>query len=405
MSRWYDIRAEDDGLVIWLYDEIGDRSLFGESDDVRTLVERITRAESDITVRINSPGGSVWDGAALHAALAASPQQVTVYVDGLAASIASYVAMAGDRVVVAPGAMLMVHDPWGAVAGTAEELRELADVLDKVRDQMARVYAARTGRPVEEVLDWMRRETWFSAEEAVAVGLADEVGAGLRLAALAWDLAALYGAVPSGALPYRALPLAGEERAWDAGGAVSRVWEWAGGEDGLDPERFSRAFLYRTPGEDPKTRAAYKLPIADVVDGELVAVPRGIFAAAAVLQGARGGPDMPEDDIRRCRAHLSRYYERMGRTAPWDAEDSVGTDVRAEGRVLSAANYERIEQAHRLLGEVLEAARSASQPEGGAPEGSAEGGAPEAGERDAGDGTRVVRRLWSCGLVTETRLD
>ncbi len=382
---WYEIegRAESDELTIWLYDEIGERDMLGEDPDVRTLVERITQARGPITVRVNSPGGNVWDGVAIHSALRASEQPVTVYIDGLAASVASYIAIAGDRVVIAPGGMVMVHDPWGMVAGTAEELRELADVLDKVRVQMASGYAARMQRSLDEVLELMAAQTWYSAEEAVAAGLADEVGAGMRLAALVWDLASLYGAVPSGALPYRDLPLASEERAWDAGGAVSRVWQWAGGDEDLDPEKFSQAFLYRTPAGDPKTRGAYKLPIADVIDDRLTAVPRGVFAAAGVLQGGRGGADIPADDLRRCKAHLARYYRRLGREAPWDAADLTHLEPHA------ACGDGAMQSLPADAGE-----RSA----GGAPADEAAGGAPA---DDAGTGqAKRRRRLWSCGLWT-----
>ena len=119
------------------------------------------------------------------------------------------------------------------------------------------------------------------------------------------------------ATSYSDLPLADAGRSWDGPGAVSRVWNWAGGDDDLSPAKFARAFFWRDPEGDPKTRAAYKLPFADVIDGTLTAVPRGVYAAAAAVQGARGGTTIPEADMGAIRAHIGRYYDKLGATPPW----------------------------------------------------------------------------------------
>jgi HK97 family phage prohead protease len=120
-----------------------------------------------------------------------------------------------------------------------------------------------------------------------------------------------------GVLPFSDLPLGDKGRAWDALGACTRIWAWAGGDDALDVAKFRRGFLWYDPDLDAKTRGAYKLPFADIIDGTLTAIPRGIYAAAAVLQGARGGANIPPADQERCKAHLARYYAKLDETSPW----------------------------------------------------------------------------------------
>ena len=135
-----------------------------------------------VTVCINSPGGDVWDGLAIHAALAARAD-VTVRIDGLAGSMASVVAMAGETVQIAENAFFMIHDPTAEVGGGAAQLRSRADGLEKIAATMRDVYAKRTGQTPETVAQWMSAETWWNATEAVAVGLADEIIPGLEAAA------------------------------------------------------------------------------------------------------------------------------------------------------------------------------------------------------------------------------
>jgi ClpP class serine protease len=116
----------------------------------------------------------VFDGLAIYNALRSHPAQVTVTVDGLAASIASVIAMAGDRVVMNRGAMMMIHDASSLSVGNAQEMRATADLLDKASDNIASIYADRAGGTPEEWRGQMRAETWYLAAEAVDVGLADE---------------------------------------------------------------------------------------------------------------------------------------------------------------------------------------------------------------------------------------
>lgn len=115
---------------------------------------------------------------------------------------------------------------------------------------------------------------------------------------------------------FQDLPLADRDRAWDGAAAEKRVREWAGAQDEPNARYRDAHVWYDAGNKDHFT--AYKLLIADVVDGSLVAVPRGVMAAAAVMQGSRGGVDLPDKDIQRVKNHLARYYKKMGDTAPWD---------------------------------------------------------------------------------------
>jgi hypothetical protein len=114
---------------------------------------------------------------------------------------------------------------------------------------------------------------------------------------------------------FQDLPLADRDREWDGGEAEKRVRRWAGAEDGPN-ERYRDAHVWYD-ADKKENFTAYKLLIADVVDDRLMAVPRGILTAGNVMQGSRGGVDLPQNDIARVRSHLAKYYEKMDDTAPW----------------------------------------------------------------------------------------
>lgn len=128
-----------------------------------------------LALHVNSPGGDVWDGVAILNALIQHPAHVTAYVDGYAASIASVIVMGADEVEMGLGSQLMIHDASTFAWGNTAEVQAVADLLDKVSDNIAGVYAARTGQPAAHWRDLMRAETWFNADEAVAAGLASRM--------------------------------------------------------------------------------------------------------------------------------------------------------------------------------------------------------------------------------------
>lgn len=174
---WFKINnADGETAELFIYGVIGDD---WDVDDV--TAGSFTRELRGITapvvdLHINSPGGYIFDGVAIHTALLAHPATVNVYVDGIAASSASFVAMAGDSITVAKPAKMMIHDGQGVAIGNAADMLEMAALLDDLSDTIAGIYADRAGGEVAEWRDLMRAETWFSAEQAVTAGLADQVG-------------------------------------------------------------------------------------------------------------------------------------------------------------------------------------------------------------------------------------
>jgi hypothetical protein len=115
---------------------------------------------------------------------------------------------------------------------------------------------------------------------------------------------------------FQDLPLADRDRDWDGAAAEERVRKWAGAEDGPNEKYRDAHVWYDADNKD--NYSAYKLLIADVIDGRLTAVPRGVMTAGAVMQGSRGGVDLPSDDIDRVKSHLAKYYKKMDDTAPWE---------------------------------------------------------------------------------------
>lgn len=163
--------ANSTDTEVWIYDEIG---MWGVS--AQDFARELKDVDTDtITLRLNSPGGEVYDGIAIMNALIGHDAHVTVKVDALAASIASVIAMAGDKVVMGAHSEFMIHDASTIGVGNAADLREVADMLDRVSQNIAEVYSERAGGKAEDWRDLMLAETWFSAEDAVKAGLADEV--------------------------------------------------------------------------------------------------------------------------------------------------------------------------------------------------------------------------------------
>lgn len=130
---------------------------------------------AELTLRINSPGGEVSEGVAIGTMLKARSGPLHVRVDGWACSCASYLAALGETVTMGPDAMLMIHKPWGLAIGNDDDMYAMGDLLAKVGGQLARAYAAKSGRDPAEMLAAMAVETWYTADEAVEIGLADSV--------------------------------------------------------------------------------------------------------------------------------------------------------------------------------------------------------------------------------------
>lgn len=169
-TDWYRIENKAGANEVYIYDEIGG---FGVTSG--SFLNELRDLEGDVALHLNSPGGDVFDGLAIYQALKNRDGATTVHVDGLAASIASVIAMGADRVVMAPKAQLMIHEGFTAAVGDAADMRKLADLLDRTSDNIASVYADKAGNTTEFWRNRMRDETWYSADEALDAGLVDEV--------------------------------------------------------------------------------------------------------------------------------------------------------------------------------------------------------------------------------------
>jgi len=186
---WYRMEAKAEGEAeIFIYDEIVDpliAELWGIGQSAKSFAKDL-KALGPVTalsIRINSRGGDVFEGQAIHSLLRAHPANKTVHVDGLAASIASVIAMAGDRIIMPENAMMMVHDPSGGVWGTAQDMRQWAEALDKIGATIVAAYQRKTGQAKEKLAELMHGETWMTAAEAKELGFADEIAEPVQVTA------------------------------------------------------------------------------------------------------------------------------------------------------------------------------------------------------------------------------
>lgn len=159
--------------TIWIYDEIAEDGYGGvSSGDVVKAIKAI--GDEPLTVRINSPGGSVFEGLAIYNALIDHRAPVTTSNDSLAASIASVVFLAGNTRKAAPNSFLMIHEPFSGAMGTAAGLRKQADLLDQAGETLLNIYEDRTNYSRATVQNLMSLETWFNADEQIANSLATD---------------------------------------------------------------------------------------------------------------------------------------------------------------------------------------------------------------------------------------
>lgn len=169
---------------LYIYDEIGDSGWGGgiSAKAVADEIKALGQVET-LQVRINSPGGDVFDGFAIYNTLVRHPAKIETHIDGMAASISSIIAMAGVEVYMAENAMLMIHDPWTVAAGTAEDFRKKAEHMDQVKNNLVSTYAKRTGLETEKLAELMAEETWFTANDAKHLGFVDVVTGEMQVAA------------------------------------------------------------------------------------------------------------------------------------------------------------------------------------------------------------------------------
>lgn len=401
---WQFRAAADDPRVgeLLLYGTIGSGTWWGDEVTPKQFREDLEALGDvdEIRVFINSDGGDMFAGQAIHSMLKRHKAKVTVYVDGLAASIASVVAMAGDTVYMPKNAMMMIHNPWTIAVGNADDFRKLADDMDKIRESLIVAYREKSGLEREKIIEMMDAETWMTAEEAVELGFADEIEQTKQIAAAVRGSKLLVNGQEFDLTRFRNVPAglrfmpqffagvvprdvsrekAPEDEPWEAptlSDFTDKSWD-----DLSDAEKRRIAGHYAWAAAMPPERFGdLKLPHHRPSDGAVVW--RGVANAAARLPQS----DIPSEDVPDVQAHLGSHYRQFDRTPPWEEQkdawreyvrisrilidqDDLDWDVAArwlalraslfsefkgEGRVLSAANEQRIRQARDILNEVLD---------------------------------------------------
>lgn len=179
MNKWFEIQNNVDSETadIYIYSEVG-----GFDVNAKSFINELKAVkDKNIDVHINSLGGSVFDGLAIYNALKTHTKKVTTKVEGIAASIASVIAMAGDRIEMAENSLFMIHNPFAMSGGDANELRKTADILDKIRNEIAGIYASKSNHNSQHYIDLMNNETWFNSNETLELGLISGITESLKI--------------------------------------------------------------------------------------------------------------------------------------------------------------------------------------------------------------------------------
>ncbi len=183
MGNGYSMKARANEAEVYIYEDVGEGWFGGVSAKQFTIDLKALGAVETINLHINSFGGEVFEGVAIYRALVDHPAKVISHIDGVAASIASVIAMAGDEIRITEAGMMMIHEASGGVFGRSSDMRKIADLLDTITNTIADVYEARTQQDRDAILAWMAEEKWFTAAEAVELLFADTVSENLRIAA------------------------------------------------------------------------------------------------------------------------------------------------------------------------------------------------------------------------------
>ena len=173
---WNWVKNEgDETRTLYLSGEISDETWFGDEVTPRLFKDELMTGSGDITLWINSPGGDVFAAAQIYNMLMDYPGQVTVKIDGLAASAASVIAMAGSQVEMSPVAMMMIHNPITVAIGDSKEMQKAIDMLAEVKESIVNAYEIKTGLSRNKISRLMDAESWFNAKKAVELGFADSI--------------------------------------------------------------------------------------------------------------------------------------------------------------------------------------------------------------------------------------
>lgn len=179
-KEWYKIKNNASEVSdVYLFNDIGTFGITAQS-----FIDEIKEYDNqELNIHINSLGGQVFEGMAIYSIIQRRKAKTTVYIEGIAASIASVIALAADEVIMSENSLLMIHNAWGGTQGDAKDMRKQADVLDKITNEIAEVYVKKTKMPYNEIIEMMNEETWLTAEEAVALGFVDSISEPIKVAA------------------------------------------------------------------------------------------------------------------------------------------------------------------------------------------------------------------------------
>ena len=172
---WNWVRNEGEPAVLVLNGEISDETWFGDEVTPKLFRADLDKCQGDISVWINSPGGDVFAAAQIYNMLMDYPHNVTVKIDGLAASAASVIAMAGTEVQMSPVAMMMIHNLMTVAIGDSAEMQKASAMLDEVKESIMNAYEIKTGLSRTKISHLMDAESWFNAKKAVELGFADKI--------------------------------------------------------------------------------------------------------------------------------------------------------------------------------------------------------------------------------------
>lgn len=192
MKSWYQIQNKGNSASISIHDEIG---LWGVT--AKDFIEELKQIDAkSINLTVNSPGGSVFDGLAMYNALKGHPANIHGSVLGIAASAASFVLMSADTITMPEDAFMMIHNPWTFAMGDSEEMRTVADMLDKIQGTLVSIYARRTGNEAAAIADMMAEETWMNSEQALELNFIDSISAAINVAAKATSFDRYFDKLP-----------------------------------------------------------------------------------------------------------------------------------------------------------------------------------------------------------------
>ena len=172
---WNWIRDQGGGRVLRLEGPIDDENFWGDEVTPQAFRDELEAEDGDVTVWINSPGGNVFAAAEIFTMLKEHPGEITVKIASIAASAASVVAMAGDKVLMSPTALLMIHDPSTIAMGNTKDMEKAIETLSEVKSSLINAYAAKTGLRNSKIAELMSNETWMNAKKALELGFADEI--------------------------------------------------------------------------------------------------------------------------------------------------------------------------------------------------------------------------------------